>query len=234
MSTMQRVREAISQSHDAIEQTDFAKSLLDGRITRPAYGVYLNQIWHIHQALEQSLAACDRVAAYCTPAMIRTAVIARDAAAMGQRIDANHKLPTTRDIESHLKTWATESPFSLLGCLYILEGSRMGSLMIAKPLAKALGLSELTADRSIVGVEYHLEGAAETPRRVRQFKTDIDAANLNAADERALTSGACTFIEMLKRLYDALPVADTAHSGVRGVCPFSHHASSPSAHLRSA
>ncbi len=38
MSTMQRVRQAISQSHDTIEQTDFAKSLMDGRITRPLTG----------------------------------------------------------------------------------------------------------------------------------------------------------------------------------------------------
>ena len=41
----------------------------------------------------------------------------------------------------------------------------MGSLMIAKPLAKSLHLTETTADRAIAGIEYHMEGAADTPAR---------------------------------------------------------------------
>ena len=105
MSTMQRVREAISQSHDAIEQTDFAKSLLDGRITRPAYGVYLNQLWHIHHALEKSMAECPLVASFLTPAMMRTSTLVKDAAVMGQAIDASSRLPRTRDIESTIFKW---------------------------------------------------------------------------------------------------------------------------------
>ena len=239
---MQRVREAISLSHDAIEQTDFAKSLLDGRITRAAYGVYLNQMWHIHSALEHAITGSERVAPFLAPAMMRTATIARDAHVMGQRIDAQQRLQITRDIESQLTIWAAESPLALLGSLYILEGSRMGSLMIAKPLAKALGLSELTNDqsvertseRSIDGVEYHLEGAAETPRRVRQFKAEIDCAGLSASEETELTYGACAFMALLKRLYETLPVNNVYQSNVRGSCPFSRVAIVPPAQLRSA
>ena len=238
MSTMQRVREAISQSHDAIEQTDFAKSLLDGRITRPAYGVYLNQLWHIHHALEKSMAECPLVASFLSPAMMRTATLVKDAAVMGQAIDASSRLPRTRDIESTIFKWFVESPFALLGCLYILEGSRMGSLMIAKPLAKSLHLSETTIDQTIAGIEYHMEGAADTPRRVRQLKADIDALNLSSADELQLSDGACVFMSLLKQLYDVLPINDSPKSSfqgsLQGGCPFAHRAALVQAQLRSA
>lgn len=234
MSTMQRVREAISDSHNAIEQTDFAKSLLDGRITRAAYGVYLNQIWHVHHTLECCIADCAEVEKYLHADMIRTPAIARDAAVLEATISSAQRLPATHAIEMQIELWKVQSPLALLGCLYILEGSRMGSLMIAKPLAKTLGLTTNGAERSILGVEYHLEKAAETPRRVKQFKFEIDAANLTSSQEQQLTSGACVFMNLLMKLYEDLPVVLPAAARSHGKCPFHSELGFTPAKLRSA
>ncbi len=234
MSTMQRVREAIAASHTAIEQTDFAKSLMDGRIKRSAYGIYLNQIWHVHHALERSIADCGEVQSFLQSDMIRTPTIARDAAILDAQISTSQRLPATLAIEMQIELWRVQSPLALLGCLYILEGSRMGSLMIAKPLAKALQLSETNAERSILGIEYHLEKASETPRRVKQFKFEIDAANLSDSQEQELSRGACVFMNMLMKLYEVLPVNLPSTVVVQGKCPFNHELAFAPNKLRSA
>ncbi len=78
MSVMQRVREAIEPSHQAIEQTDFSKSLMDGRISRAAYCQYLAQMWHIHYRLEHTLPGCELTGKYFENEMIRTPNIERD------------------------------------------------------------------------------------------------------------------------------------------------------------
>ncbi len=74
-------------------------------------------------------------------------------------------------IVQQMEGWAASTPIALLGSLYILEGSRMGSMMIGRVLMKNLGLAPTTAmqnDREsrdtpvVPGVEYHLEDAVHT------------------------------------------------------------------------
>ncbi len=223
MSTMQRVREAMEASHVAIEQTDFAQSLLDGRITRPAYCKYLSQMWHIHYQVEQTLPACSPAGKYFHPEMIRTAAISRDLLALGQPDDFHAPLPATRRILQQLQTWAHEAPYALLGCCYILEGSRMGSLMIGRALINHLKLHTTSQEACPAGVEYHLEDAAQTPRRVKQLKSAIDADHLSPECEEELTEGACTFMSLLNELYRQLPVNLSHAPATNLVCPMHQH-----------
>ncbi len=115
MSTMKRVREAIEQSHQAIEQTDFAKSLLDGRVTRKVYGLYLSQMWYIHQCLESFLSVCPIVATRFSDELIRTPQIFVDIHALGQVLDGQPILPATRATQQQLQSWAKDQPYALLG-----------------------------------------------------------------------------------------------------------------------
>ncbi|MCC6508740.1 MAG: hypothetical protein IT423_06515 [Pirellulaceae bacterium] len=76
--------------------------------------------------------------------------------------------------------------------------------MIAKPLAAALGLPAIVPGEIAAGVEYHLDGAALTPKRVRQLKESIDQSNLSTEQEQQLVMGATGFMELLIDLYVAL------------------------------
>lgn len=207
MSIMQRVREAIEPAHQAIEQTDFSKSLMDGRISRSAYCQYLAQMWRIHHQLEQTLPACTSTGQYFDSEMIRTPAIERDLRALDSGVESHEPMPTTQSIEEQLQTWGRSSPFALLGCCYILEGSRMGSLMIGRALIKSLQLTASNDDACAPGVEYHLHNAAQTPRRVKQLKSAIDSGNLTDAQQHELTLGAVTFMSMLNELYAQLPIS---------------------------
>ena len=222
MSTMHRVREAIDPAHQAIEQTEFSKSLMDGRITRSAYCQYLTQMWHIHYQLEHYLPNCAAVSQYFESDMIRTPAIERDLFALGSAVELQARMPQTLKIEEQMQVWARSAPYALLGSCYILEGSRMGSLMIGRALITHLHLSASSDGVETAGVEYHLHNAAHTPRRVKQLKSAIDAAGLAAVQEQELTSGACTFMSLLNDLYEQLPVCprpvEHLHGGA-ATCP---------------
>lgn len=202
MSVMNLVRSAISASHHQIEQTPFSTGMMDGRISREDYSRGLAQLWHIHKELESNVQTCPEVAEYFTDEMIRTGTIARDLKAFGFGLDSFEIMPETALITQKIRTWGKTVPHALLGCIYILEGSRMGSLVIAKPLSRTLDL----VAGEVSGIEYHLEGAAQTPARLREFKARVDNAGLDDQAEADLIEGAVQFMDMLNTLYAALPV----------------------------
>lgn len=205
MSVMNEVRSAIAAAHFQIEQTDFSKGMLDGRMNPTDYSRGLCQLWQIHQALESSVLKRLEIATFFTPEMVRTHTIERDLKAFG--FDKKHFpwMPETESIVKQIQEWELSAPFALLGCIYILEGSRMGSLVIAKPLGKSLGIPSGVND----GLEYHTEGASATPMRLRGFKEKIDNAGFDARIDAELIAGAVQFMDMLNQLYGALPVHAT-------------------------
>jgi len=204
MSVMNMVRAAISESHQQIELTPFSKGMMDGSISRSEYANGLVQLWHIHDELESLVQQAVEVSNYFTSEMVRTNTITRDLRAFGCKVVTFQPMSETLAIVNQLRDWAKQKPFALLGCIYVLEGSRMGSLVIAKPLSKTLGI----APGETAGIEYHTEGAAQTPSRVRAFKEKVDGANLDEATVGDLTEGAVTFMELLNKLYAALLTED--------------------------
>jgi heme oxygenase len=202
MSVMNLVRSAISASHFQIEQTEFSKGMLNGAMTAINYSRGLVQLWHIHRALESCATLCPEVSDFFTEEMVRSETIRRDLQAFGFSTDTFEQMIETTAIVEQMKDWALESPYSILGCIYILEGSRMGSLMIAKPLGKTLGI----ASGEVAGIEYHTEGASGTPMRLRTFKEKVDQAGLGVTAETELTQGAVRFMDLLNTLYAALPM----------------------------
>ena len=202
MSVMNLVRSAISASHFQIEQTAFSKAMLDGGMNPFDYSRGLVQLWHIHFALERSVPKRDEIASFFTPEMIRTQTIQRDLQAFGFDKNQFAPLEETNVIVEQIQAWERNSPYALLGCIYILEGSRMGSLVIAKPLGRSLGLPA----SETAGLEYHTEGAVATPMRLRNFKEKVDNSSFDSRIESELTEGAVKFMELLNSLYSALPV----------------------------
>jgi heme oxygenase len=206
---MNMVRAAISESHQQIELTPFSKGMMDGSISRSEYANGLAQLWHIHDELENLVQKAVEISSYFTLEMIRTHTITRDMKAFGYRIDTFQPMIEMLAIVNQLRDWATQKPFALLGCIYVLEGSRMGSLVIAKPLSKTLRI----APGETAGIEYHTEGASQTPTRIRAFKEKIDGANLDESTVRDLTEGAVIFMELLNKLYAALLTNDVHQIG---------------------
>ncbi len=204
MKLMEQIRAAISESHVAIEKTDFSKAMLSDYIHPMDYARGISQLWYVHNALELGIGKNDVLESFFTPEMVRTPTIVRDLSALGYRLDSMDALLETQTIVATLKSWSKDMPFALLGCIYILEGSRMGSLVIAKFLSKALG----NEPGSFRGIEYHNEGASATPMRVRNLKEQIERAELGQERADAVKLGAVEFMSLLNDLYSVLPITE--------------------------
>lgn len=205
MAIMNQIRELIAHDHNAIERTPYSIALVSSQITKQDYLFSMAQMHAVHQALEIACDSCPQLQPYFTDAMRRSTTIERDLAHFESKLADFNVLPQTLAIVTQLTEWAVAAPLTLVGCIYILEGSRMGSLMLARPIAAALGVTPADGN----GIDYHTEGARETPGRLKLWKEQVSAAGFTPEEESDIATGAGDFMKMLTRLYEVLPAGKT-------------------------
>jgi heme oxygenase len=197
MDIAQRLRAAIADTHERIEALPLAAAMVGGSVRRADYLDLLSELWHLHAALEDALAAAPNLAIVYRPEMARRETLARDLAILGGRVKA--PAPPTRSLMERFASWRGAG-WSLLGALYVFEGSRMGSMVLAAPLAAALGVP-VAPNR---GLDYHMEGMATRPQVWRQFKTALLSLSLGAADQEAIVTAASATMSGLCAVYAAV------------------------------
>jgi heme oxygenase len=121
------LREATQSLHDRVEATNLMGRLTRDDLTADAYAETLRILASIHQPLETALARVEglRDVLPDLDQRFKTASIAKDLEAMGQRLDATPVdlgAADPRDVPA------------ALGVLYVLEGSTMGARVIARML----------------------------------------------------------------------------------------------------
>ena len=200
-----RIRAAIGPAHAAIEETDYARGMVAGTIGRPAYAAGLWQLAHLHAALEDALAdarpASPAVQAVYDPdAMARAGVAEQDLLALGQPEPDPVAAPVA-ELAGRFADWATTRPAALVGALYVLEGSRMGSMVLARSLPRALGVPSLPGG----GLDYHLDELASRPTDWRQFRATVAGLALCDADQDAAVAAATATMDALVEVYAAVP-----------------------------
>lgn len=206
LSLTARLRKSISAEHDAIEQTPFSVALINGGLSRDVYALNLAQMLRIHHALEDRCEADSAFDAYFSAGMRRQEVIRRDLKQLGFDPHSIDLLDETQVIVRDISERHAVCPLSLLGGIYVLEGSRMGSMVLAKPLAKCLQISGMPGS----GIDYHVAGARETPARLKLWKQKVDQANFDSHVAGQIEAFAVSFMKGLLDLYAAMPIPDPA------------------------
>lgn len=202
MTLPDRVRQLLGPTHAAIEQTDFARAMIGGTIDRAAYCRGMAQLAHLHGAVEEALAVHPEFAPlYRSADMSRTDAIACDLVALGHFPD--DPTDATAAQCALISQWSAASPWKLVGALYVLEGSRMGSMALVRPLSKALGVEV----RPGTGLDYHLTGIATRPQTWQQFRGTLAALPLTDAQQAAVCDGGTATMDALHAMYAAFPVA---------------------------
>ncbi|XZE34413.1 biliverdin-producing heme oxygenase [Pirellulaceae bacterium SH501] len=204
----QTIRATLSELHREIETTPIAAAMMSDFLHPMDYCVLQAQLFHIHKTLEEQIEGQPSVGAFFSSDMVRTPTIERDLAVWSQSVSDFKVLSPTSRLCVRMRYWGINRPESLLGCVYVLEGSRMGSLIIGKTLGRALGLQA----NSDAGLAYHLEGAEWTPRRFKGFKDAIDSATWSDDQQESIIEGAADFMSLLLALYKVIPVRSKAES----------------------
>jgi heme oxygenase len=183
---MEHLRDATADLHAAAEHHPFQTSLVRGEATLEDYGRWLGQMLAIHDALETALVAQRSV----RPEL---ATIVRDELLMAPRLRDDLKalgvaqtdaLPATARFCAEIGRLADEHPAALLGCLYVLEGSKNGNRFIARALRRAYA-NEPTASFG------YLDAHGEEQRTLwADFKAAANVLTLADGDLPAMTRAA--------------------------------------------
>jgi len=167
--------------HDQAEAGPFQRRMVDGALRRAEFVALLQQVRHVHAALEPVLrdaATRDhRLAGMLREEHFRLDKIDRDLRDLDASSDAP-ALPATRSFIEFVQKAGREAPLSLIGVLYVKEGATNGNKIVAKRLREALELPEACA------MGYLDPHGPDQRRRWNDFKAGLDALALDE-DERA-------------------------------------------------
>jgi heme oxygenase len=194
------IREATHDLHRRLEELPFPQAMVTAQLSREEYGRALVQLLHLHRTLEQELQRHPALTCVYGPSMARERTLQRDMAALGLA-GRGEPLSETECLLELFREWSRLSPWSLLGALYIYEGSRMGSMFLARPLAESLGVPMEAGH----GLDYHLEGLDTRPQVWKQFKANLQAAPYSLEQKKDIIRAATRTMQALYDLYTALP-----------------------------
>ncbi len=203
MTLPDRLRSAIADAHTAIEATPMAVAMIDGTVTREAYGDWLVDMHHLHGALEDALADCPLAVGLFDPVeMTRSRLIDRDRAVFPTDPLAVPHESITR-LAAEFAEWRAVAPWKLIAPLYVLEGSRMGSMVLVRHLSRAFGI----APQAGAGLDYHLDGIATRPQKWGQFRAKLATVPLTTEQQADVCAAAVAVMEGLHERYSAVPAA---------------------------
>jgi heme oxygenase len=206
MSLPDQLRTAISQLHQDIERTPLASAMMQSTLNRSTYAWWLYQIHSIHEVIEslvRELPFFEQLP--LVRAMDRTKDAAADIAELNVS-GCHYNESYVEQFLTDLESGAATKPWKLLGAVYVLEGSRMGSLMLAKPIARALGVPP----QMNVGLNYHLEGAAERPRLWQMFRGSLAQLSLTTEQQAEVQEVAIATMSCLYEMYQNAPLSSPA------------------------
>lgn len=189
------LRELIHPWHQAAEETPFARAMIDGTMSRESYIKNLQNLRTIHLFVETEIDRSPVFKQVFRESMRRVRHIERDLEALGAEPCSLHT--EAQEFIAQCQELVDNTPLSVFGLLYVLEGSRMGSMFLMPCIMNALNL-EL---REGVGLDYHYIGASHTPARFRQFKDDLNDAIASLSDRVAIAQAACVMMSGLSRMY---------------------------------
>ena len=196
------LKESTAQLHIQAEHHPLQQKLIKGQATRSEYAAWLGQMLHIHTALDAALttaaANTPSVNSLFQPHHRRRELALADLAALGINPSTIIPGPSTRAFAARMSEVGALAPTSLLGALYVIEGSSNGGVFISKAVERALDLAPGTATRAI---NPH---AGSTRDNWGQFKTTIDSLPFTASERAAIVELAGETFKAITSVMDDL------------------------------
>lgn len=206
-SLMARLKRETAPLHELAEHSPLQRALVAGRLPRERYGEHLAQMLHIHRPLEGALKELRqrdrRAAAIVADHVFREGALRADLAFLGVEEGACGPSEIAADFADWVRAALLNSPMSLLGALYVLEGSTNGSFFIAKAVRRAMhwqaGPGTLSLD------PYGDQQRA----RWAEFKAAVDAESFSEAERDGIVAGAKHMFTVVTRLGESISIEPT-------------------------
>lgn len=187
LTVMDTLRTCTQDLHTDAEGQDFQRSMGTGNVQREPYIKYLGQLYYMHKHISELLEqhkSNPAIHKVLKPYHQDLTCVTNDLAYFDRGVGDEAMLPSTKRINDHLTELAEGNPESLLGALYVLEGSTNGAKFLAKSMRKALGCP---VER---GASYFDRYGEEQRPRWMKFKEDMVACNFSEAQTNELVAAA--------------------------------------------
>jgi heme oxygenase (biliverdin-IX-beta and delta-forming) len=193
MEILNQLRAATGAVHTRIEALPVCEQILAGTIDRESYAALLGNLFHLHDRYESALNASSIASIWpVTPS--RAAAIDRDLPIF------NHEPGSLPDIveEWQSEIEALDHPAAWAGVGYVLEGSRMGSRVLVRSLAKAFEIEP----RLGVGLDYHLDAGSDPNGTWRAVMAALVALDDDGTARDAIIRAAMSTFEAMYALHE--------------------------------
>jgi len=202
LTLTERLRAETRAVHERLEGLPYQEALAAGTLPLESYVGHLRALSIIHGALEDVLAGTHYPAllAVWRDEMRKLPLLHRDLEHLTPHVTAD--VPAAVEVALRMAERVHDrhavDPVSLLGYLYVLEGSTQGGRLVRKLVARAFSLS---GDE---GMEYLSGYGRETRAMWQAFKRRLDAAPLESSEQDRVVAVAkeafAAFAELFQRL----------------------------------
>jgi heme oxygenase len=181
MGPVDAIRASTRALHARLDHGEFAHAVLDGSISMPRYASFLRAVYTVLTGLEETLERGERaeLRALWTHGVERRGRLRQDLAHLQADLHAvDAAVLYALVLAQHIRRDVRQGSATLLGYLYVIEGSQLGGLFQKKALE---GRPELQAG----GLAY-LSGAGRDTQA--QFRTFLAHLETSLTDEAAVAS----------------------------------------------
>jgi heme oxygenase len=200
---MDRLRAETRAAHADTESVPFNQRLIAGTLPLQFYIMQLNCLHEVHQALEQALASSMHPAVMRVwhDDMAKVPLLRQDLAyferSKGKVAVHPDALAAAAECVRDIHHLARTSEVSLLGVLYVLEGSMLGGTILRKHLAAAFDLER-------DGLAYYTPYGNQVMPHWQQFKARMNDAIVDPGDQQAIIDAAQGTFSHVKHILLAL------------------------------
>lgn len=198
---MDILKEETRPLHNQTEGNDFQKSLFGGSLPKTQFIEYLGQMYLIHKALEDALSELrvknPVVASIIADHQYQQTYLQGDLTAAQVTVDQLKPLPATKTLINHIEQLKCEQPMALLGCEYVLFGSKHGAKMLSKQIEK-YGLSKKGSPNYFDPYGDKFMGYWQ------DFKASMNAAQFSPTEQEHAVEGAKDMFSGLSKVFDDL------------------------------
>lgn len=194
-----RLRVGTQPMHVQTENQAFQRDLAGGTLPRGKYVESLGQLLHIHRALDGRLLALradvPAIGTVMREHYAQEQHLLDDLAFFGRDAAAIEPLQATKQMTDRIEGDAGREPVSLLGTLYVLEGSNNGGKFLAKAVRRAYALPDGRGTR-------YLDPYGDRQRECwAEFKAAMNAVPFTAAECDAILAAAQRTFEEIGAVY---------------------------------
>lgn len=177
---LDQLKKETAAIHEAVEQENLAKYIMDGSIDQVMYERLLRQSFMVYKSVEDFINARYNI----LPDALKPFSGFKKTNALAQDISGFSSLPLPKPV----RIAGNRDIATLVGKLYVIEGSMIGGMMITKKLAQCAKLDHIK--------EHHFfnTNTASNVARWKEFKAAVEEIDFTEQEiEKAVISAKDTF-----------------------------------------